>query len=341
MKGADMSRTTYYGLVRDNLMNEHSKMFNLLLILALLVMTGLAAFLTSDILSIASDSSYKGAIAHYLSEPKKGFIEPTAANSSDSKKSPLSTGITKTAGGNITEKLNASNQSGIKDSSNSSRIDKVASSKSENIISSGGSSSSSTSSKKSSSGSKNHRSSSKSSSSSKSTKIENNSQNNSTQLITAQTNQTLINQSSSNQSQINKTNDMTFERPVVKMEFKTNSNMKSTSNSGQVSEKTINWPSSNLITSSKPGDDQGDQQVNKKKITRNTISKRSRDSTAKSKLTARNSQVKTAQSKRVTSSATSIKRPQSTRDLQKANRSKALESKKKKLAESRARAASR
>ena len=49
------SRTTYYSLAKDRLKGNHPRVYNLILILTLLSLTGTAAFLISDILSFGLD----------------------------------------------------------------------------------------------------------------------------------------------------------------------------------------------------------------------------------------------------------------------------------------------
>ena len=81
MKDIARSRITYYSLAREILIKKHPKIFNFLLILALIFMTGLAVFLISDILSFGSNSSYKGALAGLdLGEKVKSIL---VANSSE------------------------------------------------------------------------------------------------------------------------------------------------------------------------------------------------------------------------------------------------------------------
>ena len=105
MKDIARSRTTYYSLAREILIKKHPKIFNFLLILALISMTGLAVFLISDILSFGSNSSYKGALAGLdLLEKGKSILKNDqgllAANNSDDEK------------GNLSEMKNLSRQSG-------------------------------------------------------------------------------------------------------------------------------------------------------------------------------------------------------------------------------------
>ena len=56
------SSTTYYSLAREKLRGKHPRIFNLLLILVLISMTGLAAFLLSDILSFGLNSDHKSVL---------------------------------------------------------------------------------------------------------------------------------------------------------------------------------------------------------------------------------------------------------------------------------------
>lgn len=57
------SSTTYYSLAREKLRGKHPRIFNILLILVLISMTGLAAFLLSDILSFGLNSDHKSVLA--------------------------------------------------------------------------------------------------------------------------------------------------------------------------------------------------------------------------------------------------------------------------------------
>jgi len=109
MKDKARPRATYYSLVRDILLENHPKIFSFMLILALISLTGLAAYLVYDILSFGSDSTHKGVLAgvnlqdreksilailtgndvgtnhrsqYPLSEPNKGPNNPVDANSS-------------------------------------------------------------------------------------------------------------------------------------------------------------------------------------------------------------------------------------------------------------------
>jgi hypothetical protein len=54
------SKKTLYNTVRTNLMENHPKILNILLILAFVSLTGMAAFLITDIVSFKSDASHKG-----------------------------------------------------------------------------------------------------------------------------------------------------------------------------------------------------------------------------------------------------------------------------------------
>ncbi|OPY54132.1 MAG: hypothetical protein A4E49_01177 [Methanosaeta sp. PtaU1.Bin112] len=61
MKDFAGSSVTYYGLAREKLINKYPWLVNVLIILALVCMTGLAIYLISDLVSFASDSDFKGA----------------------------------------------------------------------------------------------------------------------------------------------------------------------------------------------------------------------------------------------------------------------------------------
>lgn len=59
MKNFAGSSITYYGLAREKVMSKHPRLANILTILALICMTGLALFLISDLVSFASNSDHE------------------------------------------------------------------------------------------------------------------------------------------------------------------------------------------------------------------------------------------------------------------------------------------
>ena len=59
MKDFAGSRTTYYSLAREKLLEKHPRILNVLLVLALISMAGFAAFLLSDIISFGSNSDHR------------------------------------------------------------------------------------------------------------------------------------------------------------------------------------------------------------------------------------------------------------------------------------------
>jgi len=63
MKDFAGSRTTYYCLAREKLLGKHPRILNVLLVLALISLAGLAAFLLSDILSFGSNSDHQTFLA--------------------------------------------------------------------------------------------------------------------------------------------------------------------------------------------------------------------------------------------------------------------------------------
>jgi hypothetical protein len=65
MKDFAGSRSTYYSLAREKLRGKHPKVFNILLVLVLIAMTGLAAFLLSDIISFGLNSDHKSVLAGF------------------------------------------------------------------------------------------------------------------------------------------------------------------------------------------------------------------------------------------------------------------------------------
>ena len=75
MKDFAGSSVTYYGLAREKLINKYPWLVNVLIILALVCMTGLAIYLISDLVSFASDSDFKGAgIGPDHNGPKKDIL---------------------------------------------------------------------------------------------------------------------------------------------------------------------------------------------------------------------------------------------------------------------------
>ena len=63
MKNFAGSSITYYGLAREKVMSKYPRLANILTILALICMTGLALFLISDLVSFASNSDHKVVLA--------------------------------------------------------------------------------------------------------------------------------------------------------------------------------------------------------------------------------------------------------------------------------------
>ena len=63
MKDFAGSSITYYGLAREIVMNKYPRLISVLMILALICMTGLAIFLISDLVSFASNPDHKGVFA--------------------------------------------------------------------------------------------------------------------------------------------------------------------------------------------------------------------------------------------------------------------------------------
>lgn len=66
MKDIARSKITYYSWARDNLRENHPRIYGMLLIIALLSLAGMAAFLVFDILSFGPDSNHKGTLVYYL-----------------------------------------------------------------------------------------------------------------------------------------------------------------------------------------------------------------------------------------------------------------------------------
>ncbi|MFA6372512.1 MAG: hypothetical protein WCW68_07800 [Methanothrix sp.] len=78
MKDFAGSSITYYGLAREKLMNKYPKLISVLVILALICMTGLAIFLISDLVSFASNQDHKDALVGLdLKGPENGIVPMT------------------------------------------------------------------------------------------------------------------------------------------------------------------------------------------------------------------------------------------------------------------------
>jgi hypothetical protein len=81
MKDFAGSSITYYGLAREKLMEKYPRLVSVLVILALICMTGLAIFLISDLVSYASNQDHKGALTSLdLNGPQKGIVPMTQGN---------------------------------------------------------------------------------------------------------------------------------------------------------------------------------------------------------------------------------------------------------------------
>ncbi|MBN1236805.1 MAG: hypothetical protein JW999_12280 [Methanotrichaceae archaeon] len=63
MKDFAGSSITYYGLAREKVMNKYPRLISVLVILALICMTGLVIFLISDLVSFASNPDHNGVLA--------------------------------------------------------------------------------------------------------------------------------------------------------------------------------------------------------------------------------------------------------------------------------------
>lgn len=134
---------TYYGLAREKLVNKYPRLPSVLVILALICMTGLALFIISDLVSFATNQDQKGVSAGLdLKGPEKGIVPMTIGNENRGNKS-----------GNISENSsrsleNLSRQTKLNASLSSSQAGKggVSASKSSPVIRHRSSSSSSSSS---------------------------------------------------------------------------------------------------------------------------------------------------------------------------------------------------
>ena len=78
MKDFAGSSITYYGLAREKLMSKYPRLISVLVILALICMTGLAMFLISDLVSFASNPDHKGVLVGLdLKGPENGIVPMT------------------------------------------------------------------------------------------------------------------------------------------------------------------------------------------------------------------------------------------------------------------------
>ncbi|MHB8118347.1 MAG: hypothetical protein ACYDHX_06450 [Methanothrix sp.] len=78
MKDFAGSSITYYGLAREKLMNKFPRLTSVLVILALICMTGLAIFLISDLVSFASNPDHKGvSVGLDLKGPENSIVTMT------------------------------------------------------------------------------------------------------------------------------------------------------------------------------------------------------------------------------------------------------------------------
>jgi hypothetical protein len=78
MKDFAGSSITYYGLARERLMNKYPRLISVLVILALICMTGLALFIISDLVSFASNSDRNGVLVGLdLKGPENGITSMT------------------------------------------------------------------------------------------------------------------------------------------------------------------------------------------------------------------------------------------------------------------------
>ena len=226
MKDEARSRTTYYSLAREKLMENHPKIFSFLLILALISLTGLAAFLISDILSFGSDSAHKGALVGIdLQDRGKGIL--AILNGNDERTNLIAANNSENAKGTLTGTENLSAQV---ESSNSSRTGtSFSQSQVSGSATAGGTASSSSSDKqtkkrKVNSSSRKNEFIASSADSSKSAK-ESDDQLNQTQVNQTQQIQTMINQSQKNQSRINDSQINTSQASEPKMEISSSSNI--------------------------------------------------------------------------------------------------------------------
>ncbi|MCX6676465.1 MAG: hypothetical protein NTU95_00780 [Methanothrix sp.] len=130
MKDFAGSSITYYGLAREKMMNKYPRLISVLMILALICMTGLAIYLISDLVSFASNPDHKGVpVGLDLKGPENSIISMTNISENSSQ-----------ALGNLSRQIkepNSANLSQINASLPSSQAAKgvVAASKSSSSIS--------------------------------------------------------------------------------------------------------------------------------------------------------------------------------------------------------------
>jgi len=80
MKDFAGSSITYYGLAREKLMNRYPRLISVLVILALICMTGLALFLISDLISFVSNPDHGSAMVGLdLNGPENGIKSITGS----------------------------------------------------------------------------------------------------------------------------------------------------------------------------------------------------------------------------------------------------------------------
>ncbi len=109
MKDFAGSSITYYGLAREKLMNKYPWLISVLIILALICMTGLAMFLISDLVSFASNPDQRDAS---VGLGLKGLENGIILSTSDKEKSEnISTNSSQSL-------INSSGQTSVKSSAN-------------------------------------------------------------------------------------------------------------------------------------------------------------------------------------------------------------------------------
>jgi hypothetical protein len=278
MKDFARSRTTYYSLAREILIKNHPKIFNSLLILALIFMTGLAVFLISDILSFGSNSSYKGALVGLNFQEKEKSILVANSSERDNDQGLLVANDSEDTKGNLSGVNNLSRQSGALGPSSSSRIGNSSPSSQTSggaVVgdrsSSGSSNKPNNNKKENNNGAIHHSHSSGSSTPPSKSATESNSQGNLTQAKIKEINQTSMNQSGlntslakelemrniltlysvENNSSSNRATDGSVGKFQVRIDFKTDLTTKSKSenspNSGEIGGGTI--PGSDILSS--------------------------------------------------------------------------------------------
>ena len=339
MKDIAGSRTTYYSLAREILIKNHPKIFNSLLILALIFMTGLAVFLISDILSFGSNSSYKGALVGLNFQEKEKSIPVANSSERENDQGLLVANNSENANGNLSGVNNLSRQSGALGPSSSSRIGNSSPSSQTSGGAVVGDRSSSSSSNKPNNNKKDnnngaiyHSHSSGSSASQSKSATESNSQGNLTQAKIKEINQTSMNQSELNTS-LAKELEM---RNILTLYSVGNNGSSNRAKDGSVGKIQVRIDfKTDLTTKSKSENNPISGEIGGETIPDSGIRSDSTGTKIESRTLAQKNVRKPAQTSSVTASSKSQNRLQSARDQQIANRNKLINNRKNQATQSR------